>query len=90
MASFKNVETLKAGGFSVCELAVDLHKWAEEGHAVDAVVIHRGPDGALAINYTTQGTPDICEIANYLSALANHLVWNENVAPAFGKDQECD
>lgn len=89
MADFENVEVLKADGCSVGELAVDLRKWAEEGHAVDAVVIHRDPDGALAINYSLQGTPDICEIASYLNAYANRLVWNENAAPEFAPKDRC-
>lgn len=89
MTSFENVETLNKDGFSVCEIAIDLHKWAEEGHALDVVVIHRDEDGALAINYSLQSTPDVCEIASYLNAYAQRLVWNANAEPDFEKDQKC-
>ncbi|MEE8551526.1 MAG: hypothetical protein V3T08_09775 [Gemmatimonadota bacterium] len=90
-ASFKNVETLRACGASTCELAIDLHKWAEEGDAVDALVVTRNPDGLLTIHYTPQDKAEISEIAAYLSAYAQNLIWSENVAPVLEDEgEECD
>lgn len=89
--SFKNVETLGASGGSACELAIDLHKWAEKGDAVDALLIMRNKDGALAINYTPMDTADITELATYLNAYSNQLVWHENRAPVLEDEgSECD
>ena len=89
-ADFSNVETLSARGRSTCELAIDLHKWAQKKDIVDAVVITRGPDGALGIIYTPMSSADITEMATYLNAHSHQMVWNENEAPVLEEDETWD
>jgi len=91
VTSLKNVQTLKANGGSVGELAIDLRKWAESGEAVDAIVLTRGPDGALGIQYTTQETAQIGELSHFLAAHVQHQLWSHNEPPEMiDEDEGCD
>lgn len=92
MGKFDNVATLKRLGASVCELAVDLHKTAEDDKVMDALVVTRAPDGLLQLQHSAMDTASITEIATYLSAYAAKQVWIENESPQVFDEgsEECD
>lgn len=88
--TLENVETLRPGG-SVAELAIDLIKMAEADDALDAVVVVRGPDGALMIEQTPMNDAEIGEMAIYLSAHAQREIWNASESPEMlREDEDCD
>ena len=76
-----NVETLMAGGASVRELAIDLHKDAAGGDVADAAIVTRNAENKLSLVFSGQSTAELTELAAYFAGVITQMVLKENGPP---------